>query len=336
MSEREPRGGPAQSQLAAKSPVNPFLFIVGCPRSGTRLLGRLVGAHPEIAVVHEARFVPGWFVHRRGLTADGHVTREFVDLLADFPRFEQLRVERDELERLVREDGELHYADLVSALFELHGRAEGKRLVADKTPRYVRHIPTLHALFPRARFIHLIRDGRDVFLSVSNWKKVVERGGLVARFPTWTEDAASTAALWWERLVRLGREDGAALPPELYHELRYEQLVTDPARACRELCDFLGVAYDEAMLHFSESVDSSLPGQDSRPPTPGLRDWRAQMPADDVERFEAAAGELLDELGYARSFRDVSPGAREHETHMRAAFGDEIRGRRGRQPAAWQ
>jgi hypothetical protein len=315
--------------------TNPFLFIVGCPRSGTRLLGRLVNAHPDVAVIHEARFVPGWFVHRRGLTPDGLVTREFVERLAEFPRFEQLDVERGQLEAMVGSDEVMPYSTFISQLFDLHGEAQGKPRVGDKSPRYVRHIPTLHGLFPGARFIHLIRDGRDVYLSLSNWKKVVERGGLVARYPTWDQDRASTAALWWERLVRLGREDGAALAPELYHELRYEALVSDPAAECRELCRFLGVPYDEAMLHYHEGEEARSSRHGSRPPTPGLRSWRTQMPPEDVVRFEAAAGELLDELGYPRSFPRPSRRAREHASRMREAFGAEIRGRDGRLPLRW-
>jgi hypothetical protein len=79
-----------------------------------------------------------------------------------------------------------------------------------------------------------------VFLSLSSWKKVVERGNLVASFATWEEDRVSTAALWWERHVRLGREDGATLAPDLYLELRYEALVADPPGECQRLCAFLG------------------------------------------------------------------------------------------------
>jgi hypothetical protein len=315
--------------------ANPFLFIVGCPRSGTRLLGRLVNAHPHIAVIHEARFVPGWFVHRRGLTPDGYVTRDFARMLADFPRFEQLRVEREELERLAGGNGGARYSELVSGLFDLHGRAEGKPLVADKTPRYVRHIPTLHELWPSARFLHLVRDGRDVCLSVSSWKKVVERGDLVARYGTWAEDRAATAALWWERLVRLGREDGEALAPRLYHEQRYEALVADPPAECEALCAFLGVPYDHAMLAYHEGVDPSSSRHASRPPTPGMRYWRSQMPPEDVERFEAAAGDLLEELGYPRAFPRVTANAREHAARMREAFGNEIRALGGRLPRRW-
>jgi hypothetical protein len=139
-----------------------------------------LNAHSEVAVIHEARFVPGWFVHRRGLTPEGYVTREFVDLLIGFSRFEQLRVDPDELEQPVSGGEEIHYSDLVRRLFDLHGMAEGKRLVADKTPRYVRHLPTLHDLFPTARFIHLIRDGRDVFLG----RQPARRARLSARRPT--------------------------------------------------------------------------------------------------------------------------------------------------------
>jgi hypothetical protein len=315
--------------------VNPFLFLVGCPRSGTRMLGRLVNAHPEVAVVHEARFVPGWFVHRRGLTPDGLATRELVERLAEFERFEHLGVERGDLERLVATDEAVPYATFVSGLFDLHGRAQGKRLVADKTPRYVRHIPTLHELFPAAKIVHLVRDGRDVALSVANWKKVTERDGLVARYRTWPEDPLSTMALWWERHVRLGCEDGRALGPELYYELRYEALVADPAGQCAALCAFLGVPYDEAMVARPENGSASRSRRVHQPPTPGLRNWRAQMPAEDVQRFEAAAGELLDELDYPRAFPEPAPDALEQAARMREAFGEEIRAREGRFPQRW-
>ena len=305
--------------------MNPFLFVLGSPRSGTRMLGRLLDGHPQIAVVHEARFVPGWFKHRRGVTADGYVTRELVERLVEFERFEHLGLAREDLERLLATDEPVPYAAFVSGLFDLVGRARGKRLVADKSPRYVRNIPTLHELFPRAKILHLLRDGRDVALSVASWKKVAVRGDLVARYATWQDDPVSTIALWWELEVRLGCEDGRALGPDLYGETRYEALVADPAGECARLCTFLGVPYDDAMVASTAE----------RPPTPGMRDWRTQMPPEDVRRFEAAAGGLLDELGYPRALADVEPEARDHAARMRARFSDEILARDGRLPQQW-
>jgi LPS sulfotransferase NodH len=318
---------PAQqrSRPTRGSSLNPYFFIVGAPRSGTRLLGRLTGAHPDIGVIHEARFVPGWFRHRRGVTPEGFVTPELVERLARFERFEHLAVERAQLEQLVAGSEELPYSAFVTRLFDLHGKALGKRLVGDKSPRYVRNLPTLHELWPEARFVHLIRDGRDVALSVLSWKKVVERGELVANLPTWEEDRTTTVALWWERLVRLGREDGAPLGPGLYRELRYDALVADPASVCEGLCAFLGVPYDEAMVQHHEG----------RPPTPGLRKWRTQMPPEEVERFEAAAGELLDELGYPRAFPRIDANARRHAATMRESFSDAMRAKSARLPRLW-
>jgi hypothetical protein len=320
--------------------MNPFVFIVGCPRSGTTLLGRMVDAHPDIAVIHEGRFAPDWFERRRGLTAEGFVTAELVDGLLGHPPFANVSVGREELERLLGDGGRVSYADFVAGIFDLHGRAHGKRLVGDKTPHYVRSLPTLHALWPGARVVHLIRDGRDVAQSVLGWRKVTERGGSVARFSVFREDRVATIACWWEWLVRLGREDGAALGPSTYHEIRYEALVAEPAAECERLCDFLDVAYDDHMLGFHQGRECNDPGLDAkkawRPVTPGLRDWRSEMAPADVQRFQAAAGGMLDELGYERGGGAPSAELRNHAGRLRNSFASELRDARGRRlPSAW-
>jgi hypothetical protein len=100
--------------------------------------------------------------------------------------------------------------------------------------------------------------------------------------------------------VRTCREGGNALGPDLYYEMRYESLVSKPAEECKKLCEFLGISYDEAMLCFNEGRERPKPGRSAKRAwlrvTPGLRDWRSGMSAEDVERFEAAAGDLLNEL----------------------------------------
>src|SRR5262249_61635442 len=93
------------------------------------------------------------------------------------------------------------YGDFASRVFTLYGRSRGKPLVGDKPPAYARHLGTLHALWPGARFVHLIRDGRDVCLSALDWQ---HPGKLLSGLGTWAEDRVTTAALWWERHLRLG------------------------------------------------------------------------------------------------------------------------------------
>ncbi len=299
---------------------------MGCQRSGTTLLQRMVDANPHIAVVHESRFIDVFYQERRGLTPEGEVTPELVPLIAGHSRFGKLAVDRAGLESLLPNGRPVHYRDFVGGVFDLHGQALGKEIVGDKTPRYVRSIPTLHSLWPGARFAHLIRDGRDVCLSALEWRS---GGELARRFETWKTDPSATAGVWWDWLVRLGRESGEDLGPGLYREIRYEDLVSDAAGECERLCGFLGLPYDDAMIRFHEGRER----QDARLSTkrawkrvtPGLRDWRKELSDGDVELFEAAAGDLLEELGYGRSVPEPGAEATETVSRVRESFYGEVR-----------
>src|SRR3712207_6135656 len=158
--------------------MNPYVFIVGCPRSGTTLLQRMVDAHPDIAITRQSRFIPNYYEKRKGLTPDGLVTPDLVDRLIEERRFKNLQIDREELESLAGSgEQEVSFESFVAGIFDHYGKVQGKRLVGDKTPRYVRSIPTLHELWPEARFVHIIRDGRDVCLSMMNWKKADSSAG---------------------------------------------------------------------------------------------------------------------------------------------------------------
>jgi hypothetical protein len=316
--------------------MNPFMFIVGCPRSGTTLLQRMVDAHPEVAVVHETHWIPRWFEKRKGITAEGYITPELVENVIADRRFPNLKVAPEEVAGLVRDGVPMPYSRFVSALFDLHASGQGKRLAGDKTPAYVRNLPTLHSLWPEAKFVHLIRDGRDVALSVTDWSRA---GSAAGRFASYAEEPVTTTAVWWEWNVRVGREDGASLPDGLYREVRYERLVADPAGECAALCEFLGLRFEKSMLGFHEGRNRDDPRLDAkkswRPVTAGLRSWTSEMPRRDAARFEAAAGGLLDELGYERG-DGAGPEARAAARAVREAFTREASALGHRLPAAWR
>jgi hypothetical protein len=185
----------------------------------------------------------------------------------------------------------------------------GKARYGDKTPGLVLHMPRVLDLFPDAVFIHLIRDGRDVA------QAFVERD--------WGPSTIAKAALMWRRHVTTGRADGLKLPRGRYFELRYEDLVADPEPHVREICTFLELDYEPAMLGFQESAKRA---QDYSPfpeshasldkgITKGLRDWRDDMNLADRLRFEARAGATLEMCGYGvglpqRAARSVAARAR--------------------------
>jgi hypothetical protein len=304
---------------------NPALFIVGCPRSGTTLLQRLVDAHPDIAVIPELEWIP-----RAG---DGYVEpapedpvpAELLRRLAArgrFGKYTPLPFAPGELEPFASGERSVGWRELMTRFYDGWAVARGKPLVANKTVDHVPRIAFLHRMWPSARFVHLIRDGRDVVLSALAWRRAEK---LAARFSTWREHPVATAALWWEWQVRLGREAGAALAPRSYGELRYEALAADPETAARRVCELAGVPYADRMLRFWEGRAPATDGRATAkhrwlPPTPGLRDWRTEMAPDDVARFEAVAGDLLDELGYARGAPPARGDARAEAARLRARF----------------
>jgi hypothetical protein len=316
--------------------MNPFVFLVGCARSGTTLLERIVDAHPQIAITPELHWITDRFKDGGWMASEGRVTAELAAALAEQKRFRQLAFSRQEFEGLLGDGRPVAYRTFLNRLFALYREKKGKLLVGNKTPAFVQWVAVLHALWPEARFVHLIRDGRDVCLSVLNWDHAHKSAG---RYSTWIEDPVVTTALWWERKVRLGRRGGQRLKTGLYYEMRYEDLVSLPDEECSRLCDFLGVPYDEAMLRFHEGRTRAKPGLDAKnawlPITPGLRNWRTQMSPEDVERFEAAAGELLDDLGYPRAFPRPSSQCLEHAERLREAVAGEMHPREVVMPERW-
>jgi Sulfotransferase family len=319
---------------AESSDRNPYLFVVGCPRSGTTLLQRMLDHHPRLAVANDSHFIPR-AVEDVAVGTDPPLTSELVEWVRTYRRFYRLDLPDAAVQKAARESST--YREFVSALYYEYGRLRGKPLAGEKTPGYVRHLPRLHALFPWARTIHIIRDGRDVYLSTINWGSASK---IARRFSSWDEDPVTAVALWWELKVRLGREDGGPLGSELYQEVRYESLVSHPEQELAALCEFLGLSYDDAMLRFHEGRQRAKPGLDAKkawlPATPGLRDWRSQMPSEDIERFEAAAGELLDELGYPRAVPDLSGEMMENATRIRASFARDILARGEQLPEVWK
>jgi hypothetical protein len=303
---------------------NPYVFVVGCPRSGTTLLQRMLDSHPQLAVSNDPHFIP---FAPRGVR-EGHdvpVTPDLVDWLLSYRTFGRLELGDDEVREVAAASAV--YSELVERLYDLYARKRGKQLAGEKTPRYVRFLPHLHSLFPLAKVVHLIRDGREVALSMLDWAKPKRGPG---RFRLWQAEPVAVGALSWHWHVTTGRRDAV----EPHREVRYHELIERPEAVLRELADFLELSFATEMLEYHRGRRRSEPGLSAKdawlPPTSGLRDWRTQMSEPDVELFEAIAGDLLSELGYERAFPEISPAVEERAARCRAAWETELLARRGK------
>jgi hypothetical protein len=208
-----------------------------------------------------------------------------------------------ELRPRLRECAPATVADAVRVMFQMRATAAGKPRYGDKSPPYVMRLPLLAPAFPEGRFIHLVRDGRDVALAFMD--------------ADFGPESAAHLALHWRLRVERGRQAGASLGPARYLEVHYEELVAQPEPVLRTICEFIELDYDDSMLGYQKRVDEIVQFDPEpwnhrnleKPPTVGLRDWRTQMSPRDVARFELLAGPTLRKFSYVLS--DVSPTARD-------------------------
>ena len=277
------------------------MFVVGCGRSGTTMLRLMLDAHPDLAIPGESHFLITLWKERKRFTDDGRLDAEA--LVREAMRSHQFRywgVAEDAVLRRVRALRDPGFADAVTALYMAYADLHGKRRWGDKTPQYVRSIPELSRIFDGSRFVHVIRDARDV---ASSYLAV-----------DWGPPNVWRAAEIWRRDVSAGMRAGRDLGPQRYTEVRYEQLVRAAPEVLQGLCAFLGLAFDPVMLDYHREAEERIHARPdraldhasaTRPPTEGVRDWRTQMPNDQVLAVESIAGDLLRELGYGRRFERI-------------------------------
>jgi hypothetical protein len=247
----------------------------------------MLNAHRDVAVPPESRFVVELW------TGAEHVNvRELLGKLAAHPRFEAWDLPIEMVEHELHGVEHARYAETIEAAYRAYARVNGKKRWGDKTPRYVESIPLLARLWPDARFVHLVRDGRNVALSYAD-------------VPFGPKTVAKAAELWATR-VRMGIEAGRALR-DRYIEIRYEDLVEDAEGEAKDLCEFLALDFDSGMLDYTERARGAVlprakkynPHVAERPISK-VRSWEQSMPDSHVEVFEAVAGDVLSELGYER------------------------------------
>jgi hypothetical protein len=285
-------------------PGSPAPFVVGATRSGTTLFRLMLDAHPEVGIPSETHFF-----HKLVKRSERrHISPELLaDTIITHKRWGDFRLDPDELRARFDAIEPFNLSDALRSFYGLYAEKQGKTRWGDKTPGYLRYMRRIEWVLPEARFIHVIRDGRDVALSVlpMNWGP-----------GTITE----AAELWVER-VTLARENGATVSH--YMEIKYEDLITETEPILRDVATFLELPWDAAMLDYHERAEErlkekarDLPRKSSRgdqpaaarmashamakkPPDPKrIGRWRTEMSPEDREEYESVAGDLLAELGY--------------------------------------
>jgi len=284
----------------------PAPFVVGLTRSGTTLLRMMLDAHPELTIPPETHFVPDLIKAARA----GAGTEAMLEAVTSNRTWADFGLDAGELRERLEEVAPGDGAGAVRAFFTAYAECQRKPRWGDKTPAYMLSVRRIGRTLPESRFVHLIRDGRDVALSQT------------ARALNEQPPPAEQAARWVKR-IRKSREQAATLKGPRYVEARYEDLVRNPEQTLRRICGFVELPWDEAMLAYHERAADRLTemagslraegghaeqeagyrianhAPTTEPPDPGRLDkWRREMAPDDVRAYESMAADLLTELGY--------------------------------------
>ncbi|MFW6088552.1 MAG: sulfotransferase family protein [Gemmatimonadota bacterium] len=299
--------------------MTPPFFIIGFQRSGTTLLRLMLDSHPAVAVPLDvvglwARYAVRLDDAFGGLATDEDLQRLVEALLAE----ERIRLWEVNLSaaRIIASVGERGFPGVIDAFNTAYAAAKGKRRWGSKDPGDMRRIHLIDEWFPASRFVHIMRDGRDACASL-----VAQDFGpddLLTCADAWREE------VWWVR--RIGR----LLGPARYHEVRYEDLVTDPEAVLRPLCAFLSLEFDPAMLAYHARVGDAVPDEkrhiwpliDRPPQADNVERWRTGMSHGMRVCFEKRARDVLAECGY--EVLDGRPGgayATEVAAMLRRTYG---------------
>jgi len=282
----------------------PAPFIIGMGRSGTTLLRLMLDAHSALTIPAETHFIPFLL---QDPPRDG---AECLARLRTMPNWGDFDLAGTGFEERLSALQPFSLAEAIRLFFGRYAATQGKPRWGDKTPTYVEQVAAIGALLPEARFVHLLRDGRDVALSYRD--KWFGPG----------DDLVAAARLWRGRILA-ARAQAETLEPGRYLELRFEDLVREPEHWLRTVCDFLELPFEPEMLNYPRRATErlgemgdrrdaegqvavprerrlSIHANTARPPDPAQSGkWRSGLTPDEVALFEREAGDLLDSLGYA-------------------------------------
>jgi hypothetical protein len=284
--------------------MKPPVFIVGCPRSGTSFLYHLLLSAGGFAEFHTQMNV---YDVLEPIYGDLGVRRNKAAALEEWLRSKAFKcsgLKGESIRSKVLEQCHSAGDFLRIVMYEIASNQGVDRWI-DSTPTNIPHMPRIHRDFPDAFFIHIIRDARDVALSLDkrSWSRPL---------PWDKENSLLAAGLYWEWIVQKGRKNGSLLGPK-YIEIRYEDVVQKPGETLGRLGDFIqhDLNYDRIQQRKIGSVGKPLTSFKE-----DLRDgyfkpvgrWKEKFPHSKLVEFEALVGAYLHELGYALSTDEMRAG----------------------------
>jgi hypothetical protein len=270
------------------------VFVVGCPRSGTTLLYHMLLSAGGFAVYRAESNVFNLLLPRFGDLRARRNRERLMNAWLQTGMFARSGLDSKQIEAKILDECR-GYGDFLRTVMEQIALKQNVRRWADCTPEHLLYLREIEESLPGALIIHIIRDGRDVALSI-------DQQGWVRPFWWHNKRSLMAAALYWRWMVRRGRGYGRVIGSR-YMEVRYEELVTEPRRILAEVSRFIDhdLDYDCIVRTGIGSVsrpNSSFEFSDQEMTFNPVDRWKKLLPTQDLAAIEGLIGDLLVELGY--------------------------------------
>ncbi|GJQ57455.1 MAG: sulfotransferase [Candidatus Scalindua sp. AMX11] len=222
------------------------LFVIGMPRSGTKLLRDLLNQNPKIGIpIAESNFIP-IMIKRYGNPPQLENATDFQLFYEEYTKtsFFWWMKEFDcvmSKEFLEKNADKKSWASIFEVILRYHVMSGRDKdfIWGDKTPSYLYHIDLLKDLYPKAKFLHILRDPRDCCISAQK---------------AWGTNLFSFADSW-HRGVEAAQTSGRPLG-DSYMEIYYESLIGDPEKTLTGICEFLGCEFTSAMMQLGRDTEN--------------------------------------------------------------------------------
>jgi hypothetical protein len=305
-------GAEGHANLRSQAPV----FVVGCPRSGTTLLYHMLLSAGNFAVYRAESQVFNILEPRFGDLSGFRQRRAMLNAWYNSPLFTKTGLAKEDIEVPVMSDCR-NGGDFLRIVMEMMADKQRVQRWADCTPEHLLYLRRIKETIPNALIIHVVRDGRDVSLSL-------EKQGWIRPFK-WDRSAGlAVAALYWSWVVRRGR----AFAPQLgsdYLEVQYENLVQYPVATLSRISGFVEQALDYEQIQKVGIGSVSKPNTSFKPDDgehefqPVSR-WKALMSSEQQAVIDTLVGDTLEELGYATNHEVIPPTRRKPLKRMRSVY----------------
>jgi hypothetical protein len=269
----------------------PAIFIIGCGRSGTSLLSRMLNNHPELAVPFESHILHTFYplLDKYGDLSDFSNIRLLIRHILKTGPIRLWHPPLDE-KLVLKHIQEYNFGGVFEGILKTYMSMEGKKYWAEKTPHNVNFIKEILQIFPSAKFIYMVRDGRDVAISYQE-----------ARFGPKTIYGVSKL---WNAYLSTYIRNKKHIPASQRYELRYEDLISHPDEILRKLCNFLEIDYCESMKEFYKNPivyqTDKINAENLKKPliADNAYKWKNKLKKSEALLFEKISQELLNKYSY--------------------------------------